>query len=216
MLGDRVGSVNAGRAYWDVAASRLRPTRPPGGRALNTPRVYASATDPELMAWSASGDARAFDAIVTRHGPLALRIARRLVDDAVAAEDLVQEAMVRVWQQAERFDSGRALLTTWLYRIVTNLAIDYRRRRRPVSLPEDFDMPDPAPGAEAMLEMAEDHASIDAAMAALPPRYRMVVALVYEEGLSGAETARLLGLSAKAVERLLARARATLRSEIRR
>ncbi len=183
---------------------------------MNAPRAYASATDPELMAWSAAGDARAFDTVVVRHGPMALRVARRLVDDAVAAEDIVQEAMVRLWSQAARFDARRALLTTWLYRIVSNLAIDHRRRRRPVALPDDFDVADTAPGAEVMLEQAEDHASLDAAMAALPPRHRMAIALVYEEGLSGAETARVLGLSAKAVERLLARARATLRAEIRR
>lgn len=168
------------------------------------------------MAWSAGGDKRAFDAVVVRHGPLALRVARRLVDDAVAAEDIVQEAMVRVWQQAARFDGSRGLLTTWLYRIVANLAIDHRRRRRPMSLPEDYEVADPAPGAEAVLARQEDDASLDAAMAALPPRHRMVMAMVYEEGLSGAETGRLLGLSAKAVERLLARARATLRSEIGR
>ena len=215
-LGDRVGSVHAGRAYWAVAASWVRPDGPPGGRAVNQPRAYASASDPELMTWSAGGDTRAFDAVVVRHGPLALRIARRLVDDAVAAEDIVQEAMVRLWSQAARFDASRALLTTWLYRIVANLAIDHRRRRRPMSLPENFDVVDPAFGAEEALERAEDHASLDAAMAALPPRHHTVVALVYEEGMSGAEAARLLRISAKAVERLLARARTTMRAEIGR
>lgn len=207
--------MHAGQACWDVAASLLS-NRPPSRRAVTAPRPYGSATDSELMAWSAGGDKRAFDAVVVRHGPLALRVARRLVDDAVAAEDIVQEAMVRVWQQAARFDGSRALLTTWLYRIVANLAIDHRRRRRPMSLPEDYEVADPAFGAEAVLARQEDDASLDAAMAALPPRHRMVMAMVYEEGLSGAETGRLLGLSAKAVERLLARARATLRSEIGR
>lgn len=211
-----MGVVQAGQVSSIVAASSPPADRPLRDRAVSAPRRYLSADDVELMAWSADGDPRAFDEIVVRHGPMALRVARRLVDDAVAAEDIVQEAMLRVWQQATRFDRERGRLTTWLYRIVANLAIDQRRRRRSSPLPDDFDVPDPAPGAEAALVVTENQAALDAAMATLPPRVRMTIAFVYEEGLSGAETARLLGLSAKAVERMLARARASLRAELRR
>jgi RNA polymerase sigma-70 factor (ECF subfamily) len=151
---------------------------------------------------------------VTRHGTFALRLAARLIPDRSAAEDVVQEAMVRAWTQAARFDPQRAHFTTWLYRIVTNLCIDHRRRRRPEPMPEDFEPADPAAGAQDMLEVDERDLAVARALADLPGRQRAAMALVYDEGLSGAEAARVLGLSAKAVERLLARARASLRDRL--
>jgi len=177
-------------------------------------RTYAEATDPELICWSAEGDRRAFDEIVTRHGTFALRLAARLIPDRAAAEDVVQEAMVRAWTQARRFDPQRAHFTTWLYRIVTNLCIDHRRRRRPEPMPEHFEPTDPAAGAQDMLEVDERDLAVAQALGDLPARQRAAVALVYDEGLSGAEAACVLGLSAKAVERLLARARAFLRDRL--
>ena len=210
----RMGWGNAGETWRDMAAA-LHPGGLAGARTVRQARGYATATDPELMAWSAQGDGRAFDQVVVRHGPLALRVARRLTADPVAAEDIVQEAFVRAWSQAGRFDGERARLSTWLYRIVTNLAIDHRRRRQPVSLPETFDMADPSEDAEARLAAGEAQRLLAAGLAQLPPRHRVAVALVYEEGLSGAQTARLLGVSTKAVERLLARARSRLRDHVR-
>ncbi len=177
-------------------------------------RVYGEASDADLIFWSAGGDRRAFDEIVIRHGPFALRVAARLIANPEAAEDVAQEAMVRAWSQASRFDPRRAQFTTWLYRIVTNLCIDQRRRRVPQRLPEDFDPPDPAAGAVDTLERHQSQAALCDALDRLPARQRAAVALVYEEGLSGAEAARVLGLSAKAVERLLARARAEIRKRL--
>jgi RNA polymerase sigma-70 factor, ECF subfamily len=182
---------------------------------MNKPRAYADAPDAELVAWSAGGDRRAFDEIVTRHGPFALRVALRLIPDPLVAEDAVQEAMVRAWSQAGRFDPGRARFTTWLYRIVVNLCIDQRRRVRPQPLPEDFDPPDPAAAADEVIAVDQRNAALAAALRDLPARQRAALTLVYNEGMSGAEAARVLGLSAKAVERLLARARAYLRQRLR-
>jgi RNA polymerase sigma-70 factor, ECF subfamily len=177
-------------------------------------RAYTDAPDPELISWSASGDRRAFDEIVTRYGPFALRLAARLIPDPSAAEDLAQEAMVRAWAHANRFDPRRARFTTWLYRIVANLCIDHRRRAQPETIPEHFDPIDPAAGAAEMMEVDERDHAVAQALKDLPARQRAAMTLVYDEGLSGAEAARVLGLSAKAVERLLARARAYLRERL--
>ncbi len=193
---------------WRILAARGRDGR------MTAPRAYDAAADAELIAWSAAGDRRAFDMVVVRHGPFALRVALRLVPDPAVAEDLVQEAMVRAWSQARHFDPARARFTTWLYRIVVNLCIDQRRRVRPDAMPEDFDPVDPAIGAEEMVAVTERQAALAEALAALPARQQAVMALVYDEGLSGAEAARVLGLSAKAVERLLARARDALRGRL--
>ena len=91
---------------WNGAAS--------GRPAMNRPRAYyTDAADADLLCWSAAGDRQAFDEIVARHGPFALRVAMRLVANPAAAEDIVQEAMVRAWSQATQFDPRRARFTTW-------------------------------------------------------------------------------------------------------
>lgn len=204
---ERIGPEVAWRLFSSGAADRGKP-------AMNSPRAYAEAQDAELVSWSAGGDRRAFDEIVVRHGAFALRVAAKLVRDRQVAEDVVQEAMVRAWSQANRFDPERARFTTWLYRIVVNLCIDYHRRAHPEPMPENFDPVDPAAGAHELLENHERQAALARALMDLPARQRAAMTLIYDEGLSGAEAARVLGLSAKAVERLLARARASLRERL--
>src|ERR1700742_3785096 len=118
-------------------------------------RAYGNAPDATLVSWSAEGDRRAFDEIVTRHGAFALRVASRLIPESRAAEDVVQEAMVRAWSQSKSFDARRARFTSWLYGIVVTLCIDHRRRLQPASLPEASDPFDPAAGAMETLEVME-------------------------------------------------------------
>jgi RNA polymerase sigma-70 factor (ECF subfamily) len=170
--------------------------------------------DAELLARSASGDRHAFDRIVARYGPVALRLAARIAPDREAAEDIAQEAMVRIWHRAGDFNAGRARFTTWLYRIVVNLCIDLCRKPKPVPLPAHFDPADAAPGAQEALEHDERRAALARAMDSLTAAQRAAVTLVYDEGLSGAEAAKALGITTKAVERLLARARAHLRDRL--
>ncbi|MBV8096166.1 MAG: sigma-70 family RNA polymerase sigma factor [Acetobacteraceae bacterium] len=196
---------------WGVLASQVAGA---GSLYMSTPRPYREADDDELVSWSAAGDRRAFDEIVTRHGPFAWRVASRIVPDRLAAEDIVQEAMVRAWHQAGHFDPARARFRTWLYRILVNLCVDQRRRVQLEPVTEGFDAADPSPGAEEVLAASERDVALAAALRELPARQRAAMALVYDEGLSGTEAARVLGVSAKALERLLARARATLRERI--
>lgn len=170
--------------------------------------------DAELLARSASGDRRAFDRIVARYGEVALRLAARIAPDRQSAEDIAQEAMVRIWHRAGDFDGRRARFTTWLYRIVSNLCIDLCRRTKPVPLPEHFDIVDPAAGAEESMEHDERRAALARAMDELTAAQRAALTLVYDEGLSGSEAAAALGVTTKAVERLLARARAHLRERL--
>ena len=181
---------------------------------MNNPRSYAEAPDVDLVQWSAAGDRFAFDQIVVRHGAFALRVAARIVSNSSIAEELVQEAMVRAWTQSKYFDPRRARFSTWLYRIVVNLCIDHGRRVQPEPIPDDFDPADPQMNADEMLEEHERSVIIARAVSGLPVNQRAAMALVYDEGMSGAEAARILGLSTKAIERLLARARAQLRERL--
>ncbi len=202
------------QSEYAVRAWRIPAAYGHGAVRMNRARGYQDAPDTQLLSWSADGDRQAFDTIVMRHGGFALRIARRLVAEPAVAEDVVQEAMMRAWSQARHFDPDRASFTTWLYRIVVNRCIDQRRRIQPEPMPDDFDAVDPAAGAEETLAKAERHAALRAALETLPLRQRLAMTLVYDEGLSGAEAARVLGLSVKAVERHLARARAVLRERL--
>ena len=196
---------------WDALALLIKWNL---GTGMVDPRAYSSATDDELLSRSAQGDRRAFDEIVVRHGSFALNVASRITSNSRDAEDIAQDALVKVWHQAGRFDPKRARLRTWLYQIIVNLCIDRRRRKEPESLPENFDAVDPRAAADEILTNAERDAALAAAIRALPASQQAAMLLVYEEGVSGAEAGRILGLSAKAIERLLARARTTLRERL--
>jgi len=177
-------------------------------------RIYRDQDENILIEWSGTGDRQAFDEIVRRYGPFALRIASRLLSNAAAAEDVAQEAMVRAWAQAGNYDARRGRFSTWLYRIIVNLCIDHRRRKTPAPLPEEFDAPDPSLTADQIIENDEKRLLLRKALEDLPDRQRAAVILIYDEGLSGNEAAHILRLSAKGVERLLARARENLRSRL--
>jgi RNA polymerase sigma-70 factor (ECF subfamily) len=211
MAGLRFDRMMNGGAFECAASARREGERPMAdGR-----RRYASASDEDLLLWSGKGDRHAFDMLVVRHGPYALRTAFRVTGHAETAEDLVQEAFVRAWKHASHFDGDRARFTTWLYRVIVNLGIDLSRQRRPDQLSEDFDMIDETPSAESRIEATQEKQALVNVLHALPVRQRAAIALVYDEGLSGAETARRMGLSAKAVERLLARGRALMRDKLK-
>lgn len=214
---DLMGALSAcPAAVLVVLASRAAPrnARQAGAAHPERPKAYRDQDDGVLIEWSAQGDRQAFDEIVRRYGPFALRVASRLLSSTAAAEDVAQEAMVRAWAQAGSFDPHRARFSTWLYRIIVNLCIDHRRRKVPDALPDDFDVPDPSQSADERMEENEKRAALREALQELPARQRAAVTLIYDEGLSGNEAARVLSLSAKAVERLLARARASLRARL--
>jgi RNA polymerase sigma-70 factor (ECF subfamily) len=146
--------------------------------------------------------------------PRALRHAARVLGDAAEAEDVAQEAMLRLWHAAAAWRTdGAAQPATWLHRVVANLAVDrLRRSGRAVGL--DFDTPDEAPGAEARLAQADRMAALDAALARLPERQRQAVVLRHIEGMSNPEIAEVLGIGVEAVESLTARGKRALKAAL--
>lgn len=176
--------------------------------------MTGSDTDEALMALIAARDQRAFRVLMERHMARAIALAERIVGGNAEADDIGQEAFLRVWSKARGFDARLARFTTWLYRIVFNLAVD--RRRKPVHLQIDA-APDLASGApEPVALMIEDERAQAMArgMASLPERQRAAIALFHMEGLSGREAAQVMGLSEKAFESLLIRARGTLKNAV--
>ena len=170
----------------------------------------AELSDEELMARVAQGDERAFRSLAQRHVGLSIGLAFKLLGNRADAEEIAQEAMVRVWTQAPRWQP-QAKFRTWLYRVVTNLAIDRQRKKPMLDLEAAGDPVDPAPQAVERIESRETSAMVRKAIADLPDRQRAALVLTYYEGLSNIEAADLLGTSVGGLESLLVRARRTLR-----
>src|SRR5690242_21525632 len=167
-------------------------------------------SDHDLMARAAKGDERAFRILAERHAGAALRLARRILGSTASAEDIVQDALLRVWINAPRW-RPEAAFRTWLYRIVVNLCLNAKRRAPDLPLDAAAEIADPRVGADEQLRLRERDRQLADAIIALPERQRAAVVLTYQEGLSNAEVAQVLDISVSSVEALLVRARRALR-----
>ncbi|MBD2842210.1 sigma-70 family RNA polymerase sigma factor [Erythrobacter rubeus] len=180
----------------------------------STPKADATNEDAALVARIAAREEAAFREVIGMHAALLHRIAYRMTGDAHEAEDIAQEAMLRLWDHAPRLGQrGEAMkLGPWLKRVAMNLAFDRLRSRGRTS---DADVPervDEAPLADEALAAEEDMLAARALMEGLPERQRAAIVLTYYEELPNAEAAEVLEMKLKAFESLLFRARAALRS----
>lgn len=170
-------------------------------------------SDEDLVARVAGGNEAAFRQLTRRYLPRALGFARRITGNSADAEEIAQEALLRVWTHAPRWRPV-ASFRTWFYRVVLNLSLNRRRRAPFLPLDEAGDVADPGLDASAALERDEADRTLAAAIAQLPERQRAAILLTYREGLSNAETAAILGASVSGVETLLVRAKRTLRAAL--
>jgi RNA polymerase sigma-70 factor (ECF subfamily) len=162
----------------------------------------------------AAGDAAAFRVVVDALGGGLFRLLARMLGDAAAAEDVLQDVLLRAFQaiRAGRFDGGAAL-RTWLHRIAINAAVDalrHRARRGAASAPVEPPAHAPVGTLEARCALHRLAALLDG----LPFEQRSALVLKELEGLSSAEVAAALGISEGAVEQRLVRARAVLRRRL--
>ncbi|MBP2302143.1 RNA polymerase sigma factor [Azospirillum picis] len=171
-------------------------------------------SDGELMARVAGGDAAAFDRLAARHMRRAVALAQRMTGNPSDADEIAQEAFLRVWQHAGRWDAARAAFTTWLYRIVMNLAIDRGRRPGWSPLEAAGDPVDESADPLARIAERETAARVNQALAALPDRQRAAVVLFHQEGLSLRQASEILAMSESAFASLLARARGALKTAL--
>lgn len=170
--------------------------------------------DDALLRLYAKGDARASRALVDRHLPKAYGLALRTLRDAAEAEDVAQEAMMRLWKMAPRWNPGQAKLSTWLYRVTANLCID-RLRKKPMAALDQVPEPiDEKPGSAEALEIRERAGALRQALQGLPERQREAVVMRHIDGLSNPEIARILETTVEAVEGLTARGLKGLRKTL--
>jgi len=197
----------------------ILPARPfnPRGNSYNrrflrhgNPKRMDEQSDEALMARIAAGDRAAFGLLAGRHLGSVIALAAHILGNRSEAEDIAQDAMLRVWINAPRWKPV-ARFRTWLTRIVVNLCLDRKRRAAWLPLEAAGDIADPAPEANIQQQAAQSEQRLAAAIDQLPARQRAAIALTYSEGLSNAQTADILDTSVSAVETLLSRAKATLR-----
>lgn len=168
------------------------------------------ASDLALMARVAQGDEAAYRILSRRHVAAMLGLARRILGNAADAEDVVQEAMLRVWTHAPRWQP-LAAFRTWLTRIVVNLCLDRKRKAPWVDLDQAGEIADSSPDAGEAAEQNERDRQVQQAIGNLPARQRTAIVLTYGDGMSNAEVAEVMGTTVSAVETLLVRAKQNLR-----
>ena len=177
------------------------------GMALDT---QSEVSDADLLAAFGKGDQSAARTLTGRHLPRVFAHAYRLLQDHAEAEDVAQEAMMKLWKIAPDWREGEAKLSTWLYRITANAATDRLRKRRTVALEAAPEPEDDTPSVEAGLIAEDRQKALQAAMQSLPERQRNALVLRHFEELSNPEIASALETSVEAVESLLGRARRAL------
>jgi len=156
-------------------------------------------------------DQEAFTRLLDRHLVGLQRFLRRFTGNPADADELTQEAMLRIWSHARRWQPDRVKFSTWLYRIARNLAIDRHRQRRDTSSEALETIVDSTPDAFAQIDEERRKRRTQMAVAALPERQRTALMLCHFDGFSNQEAAAVLDVSVDALESLLARARRTLK-----
>jgi len=192
---------------------------------MDAPPESTPTAEAPLIARLRAGDASAYEALVRKHMPVLLRVARRFMKSEEDARDVVQESFINAFKSIDKF-AANAQLSTWLHRIVVNTALmqlrtQKRRREEDIEdhLPKfasDGHAILPAQpwseNAETTLARTELSNVVRTSIDQLPDTYREVLLMRDIEELSTEETAKMLGITANAVKVRLHRARQALRT----
>ena len=172
--------------------------------------------DHELLALIQDGNGQAFATLVERHTDRFYRLAYRYLQSKAAAEDVVQDAFVKLWENPAIWQAERnSRFTTWFYRVVVNLCLDSQKRKKPVTFDEEIPLiDDRQPVDETMMRLQEQKA-LEKEIAALPERQRTALNLCFAEGLSNQEAAAVMGVKLKALQSLVMRAKTTLKERMK-
>ncbi len=174
-------------------------------------------TDEELMLRIGDGDQTAYGILVDRHLSLNLGYATKLLGNDAEAEEVMQEAFIRVWKHASSWDPERKTrFTTWFYRVVTNLCYDVGRKRKPQENVEILEtIASDEISAENVIAVDQRSKQVKKALEELPQRQMTAIILCYFQGLSNREAANVMDVSLNALESYLVRGRRNLADILR-
>ena len=171
--------------------------------------------DALLLTRIVSGEHAAFAQLVRRHSERFYRVAYRFTSNRTEAEDVVQEAFLKLWEKPQMWQAGKQTrFTTWFYRVVVNLCLDRQKKKKPLPLAENMEIEDTRDTQEVHLMHAQKQQVLEKHIAALPERQRAALNLCFYEGLSNQEAAEVMGLRLKALQSLLMRAKLTLKDRL--
>lgn len=181
------------------------------------PKDQTDAPLDALLVAFANGDGSAGQAIVAELGPRLFGYAARVLGDHAEAEDVVQDAMIKLWKIAPEWQQGEAKVSTWAYRVTANLCTDRLRRRKTRGQVDLDSIAEPQADQASVVEQMTEKERADALQGALdilPDRQRQAVILRNLEGLSNPEIAQIMDISVEAVESLTARGKRALKAAL--
>ena len=172
------------------------------------PRLNSKTPDQELIESVAAGDKSALEQLFTRHSTRMYRFVLRITGNATLSEDIISEVFLEVWRRPDRFQA-RSQVSTWLFAIARNKALQALRSRRQRPIEEDgtADAVDSAGDPEALLHEKSRSAVLKRCLSLLSPIQREIVDLVYYHEKSVAEVAQIVGIPAGTVKTRMFRAR---------
>ena len=170
--------------------------------------------DAELLARFSKGDRAAALALTSRLAPVVFAQAFRMLGDRTEAEDVTQESLLRLWKAAPGWDATRAKITTWLYRVTSNLCTDCLRKSNRNSGDEVPEVADKTPGIDLKLQATARAQALQHALQTLPDRQRQAMILRHIEDLSNPEISDIMEISVEAVESLVSRGKRALASTL--
>ena len=172
---------------------------------------------------AAAGDSSAFEKLVLRYQNQVYNLALRMVSNETDAQDLAQEAFIRAWRALGSFQYS-SQFSTWLYRLTSNICIDFLRAQKRHQLTsltvllddesQQWDMPDEQPLPESQAIAREEQRILSEAMAALEPEYRQVLTLRILNDCSYQQIGKILGIREGTVKSRISRAREQLRKKL--
>jgi RNA polymerase sigma-70 factor, ECF subfamily len=172
--------------------------------------------DHELLTLIQDGSHDAFAVLVRRHAERFYRLAYRYVQNRETAEDIVQDAFLKLWEAPEKWQPERnSKFTTWFYRIVVNLCLDWQKKKRPLALDDALPLADERETPDTVMIRTQEQRVLEQEIAALPERQRLALNLCFAEGLSNQEAAEMIGVRLKALQSLIMRAKATLKERMK-
>jgi RNA polymerase sigma-70 factor (ECF subfamily) len=177
------------------------------------PSAFRQMTDAGLLEAAAAGSHAAFAEVVSRHYQPVYRLVWRMTNGGADAEDVAQEAFVKLWKNPAQVREAAAL-KGWLMRVAANAVVDRSRKPRAGALDDAPEVADPQARPVAPLDRDQAARLVDRRIAELPERQRLALSLVYFEGMTNIAAAAVLEVSVDALESLLSRARRGLKDSL--